>query len=112
MAKETFTKLTDDIDGTEASEELTFALRGIEYEIDLNAKNVAALEKALDKFVKAGRKVSRTRGPRGPVRRAGGRSSKEDLSAIRGWARANGYEVSNRGRISGAIREAYESASL
>jgi Lsr2 len=115
MAKETIVQLTDDLDGGEASEELTFALRGVEYEIDLSAKNVAALEKALAKFVNAGRKVGRTTTANRKSKAPRGRKdtgAKQDVSAIRTWARANGYEISNRGRISASIREAYESASL
>lgn len=116
MAKETIVQLTDDLDGGEAAEELTFALRGVEYEIDLSAKNVAALEKALAKFVNAGRRVSRTsttnRKARTPRGRKETNGAKQDVSAIRTWARDNGYEISNRGRISAGIREAYEAASL
>jgi hypothetical protein len=116
MAKETIVQLTDDLDGGEAAEELTFALRGVEYEIDLSPKNVAALEKALAKFVHAGRKVGRTtsisRKSKAPRSRKETNGAKQDVSAIRTWARENGYEISNRGRISAGIREAYESASL
>jgi hypothetical protein len=116
MAKETIVQLTDDLDGGDAAEELTFALRGVEYEIDLSSKNVAALEKALAKFVNAGRKVGRTttvnRKSRAPRGRRETNGAKQDVSAIRTWARNNGYEISNRGRISAGIREAYESASL
>jgi hypothetical protein len=108
MAKETFVRLTDDLDGSEAVEELTFALRGTEYEIDLNSKNVAALEKALEKFITAGRRV---RPVRGTTRRSAGTTPKEDLNALRDWARANGYRVADRGRVSAEVREAYFAAN-
>jgi hypothetical protein len=110
MAKTTIVHLTDDLDGNEAAEALTFGLRGVEYEIDLSAKNVAALEKALDKYIAAGRRVSRSR-PTPAARRgrsAGG--AKQDLGALREWARDHGYSVSDRGRIPGEIRQAYEAA--
>lgn len=108
MAKTTIVQLSDDIDGSEAVESLTFALRGVEYEIDLNAKNVTALEKALDKYVSAGRRVSRGRITRAtsPRRSAGAK----DLTDIRAWARKQGYKVSDRGRISQAITDAYAEA--
>jgi hypothetical protein len=110
MAKETFVQLTDDLDGSEAVEELTFALRGVEYEIDLNAKNAAALEKALEKFVVAGRKVSH-RAPRSVGRRPSAATPKEDLVALREWAKANGYRVADRGRVSAEVRDAFHAAN-
>jgi hypothetical protein len=107
MAKRTIVRLSDDIDGGEAVEQLTFALRGVEYEIDLSAKNVAALERVLAKYIAAGRKAKRGRGP---ARRSGPSSAKEDLAGIREWARANGMQVSNRGRISAEVRAAFDAA--
>jgi hypothetical protein len=106
MAKTTEVRLTDDLDGSDAVEELTFALRGTTYEIDLNAKNVAALEKALGKFINAGRKPTVTRRGRSLQPRRG----RDDAGAIRDWARENGFAVSNRGRIPAEIREAYSAA--
>jgi hypothetical protein len=37
-------------------------------------------------------------------------SDPKELAAIREWAGANGHEVSTRGRISQAVREAYAAA--
>jgi uncharacterized protein YciI len=110
MARETIIRLSDDLDGGEAIEEVTFALRGVDYEIDLSAKNVAALEKALEKFVTAGRKVSR-RGVATTGRRSASTGAKEDLTAIRTWAKANGYRVADRGRVSTEVRDAFHAAN-
>jgi Lsr2 len=109
MAKQTVTQLTDDLDGDEAVEELTFALRGVQYEIDLNAKNVAALEKALDKYITAGHRVVHHRAPRGSIKRSNG-SGPGETALIREWALASGYDVSSRGRISAEVRAAYDAA--
>jgi nucleoid-associated protein Lsr2 len=46
----------------------------------------------------------------GASARSNSRAPKEDLGAVREWARANGYQVSDRGRISGEVREAYAAA--
>lgn len=108
MAKQTIVQLTDDIDGGDAEESVQFGFRGVEYEIDLNAKNVAALEKALSKYIEASRRVPRNRAR--VVGRAGRSSGAEDLGAIREWARENGYEVADRGRIPAEIKEAYYAA--
>ena len=105
MARQTTVRLTDDIDGSEATEAVTFALRGVEYEIDLGAKNVAALEKALSRFIAAGRKVTRAR----PTPAAA--PARQEVSDIRQWAYANGYAVSSRGRIPSDVRDAYEAAT-
>jgi hypothetical protein len=108
MAKQMIVRLTDDLDGGEAIEEVIFAFRGVEYEIDLSAKNVVALEKALSRYISAGRRLSR-RGATGlKVRgRNGAISTNVDLSAIRAWGRANGFRVSSRGRVSADLRDAY-----
>jgi Lsr2 len=109
MAKSTIIQLTDDLDGSAAVEGVTFGFRGTEYEIDLNAKNVAALEKVLDRYITAGRKVSRSKS-NGAAGRRGRSSAKAGVGDLREWARANGYTVSDRGRIPGEIRDAYEAA--
>jgi hypothetical protein len=108
MARETLIKLTDDLDGTEAVESVTFALRGTEWELDLSPKNVAALEKALGKYMDAGRRVGRPKAKRAPRARA--KVTQGSVPEIRAWAAANGYTVSSRGRIPGEIREAFEAA--
>jgi hypothetical protein len=112
MAQRIVTELTDDTDGKPADETVTFALDGREYEIDLTAKNAAALRKAFDVYVKHGRRV----GGR-PVRsssRAGSSSSPSkgdvDTRAVREWAGKNGYELSARGRIPAKVMEAYRAA--
>jgi hypothetical protein len=108
VARETTTRFTDDIDGSAAETAVTFALRGVEYEIDLSGKNVAALEKALAKYIAAGRKAPRTLP--GQARRPESRTS-GDVGTIRAWARSNGYAVSSRGRIPAEVRQAYENAN-
>jgi hypothetical protein len=43
VAKQTITKLIDDLDKGEADETVKFGLDGVQYEIDLSAKNAAKL---------------------------------------------------------------------
>jgi hypothetical protein len=111
MAKETVVYLRDDLDGTEASETVRFGYQGVNYEIDLNEKNAAALAKALGKYVGAGRKQGRAVATSRPGRRTNGAASaSRDLNDIRAWAKTNGFDVSSRGRIAAAVLEAYEAA--
>ena len=115
LAKETTTHMTDDLDGSEAVEEVTFALRGVEYEVDLSSKNVAALDKLFEKYIKNARPVRHPRSPRGQAKgrgkaRSNGAADKGDVAAIRAWASEAGHAVSARGRISGTVRDAYHAA--
>jgi hypothetical protein len=106
MAKTTVVTLTDDLDGTKADRTVSFGWDGATYEIDLSKKNASALEKALAPYLGAGRKV---RGTAVRGRRTTG-SAKTDLTTVRAWAKANGHQVSNRGRIPASVIEAYNAA--
>ncbi|MGB0098935.1 MAG: Lsr2 family protein [Nocardioides sp.] len=108
MAQKVHIVLVDDIDGSEATETVSFGLDGTTYEIDLNDKNAAQLRDALAAYVGHGRKVGAAprRGRRSAAAAESGPSAKE----IREWARANGHEVPDRGRVSAEVREAYAAA--
>src|SRR5262245_19381399 len=104
MAQKVQITLVDDLDGSDAEETVTFGLDGATYEIDLNSKNAAKLRAALSTYVGNARKV----GGRRTTRRssAAGPSAAE----IREWARASGFEVPDRGRVSAEVRQAYDAA--
>lgn len=108
MAQRVNVVLVDDIDGDEASETVSFALDGVDYEIDLNEGNARALRDALTRYVDAGRRVGGRR-RRGQKAAAGG-STGPSAADIREWARANGWDVPERGRVSAEVREAYAAA--
>lgn len=114
MAQKVQVVLSDDLDGGSADETVTFALDGTGYEIDLSAKNAEALRQAFSQYVGHARRSGRTSGAlarrRAPAA-ATPRSSSTDNAAVRSWAKENGHDVSERGRISAAIREAYEKAN-
>jgi hypothetical protein len=99
--------MTDDLDGSDDAETISFGFGGVVYEIDLGQKNRAKLEKALAPFIEAGRRV-----PRGGRRRAADRSpgASVDRGAIRAWAKSVGIKVPERGRISADIMRQYEEA--
>lgn len=98
--------LEDDIDGGAADETVTFGLDGVTYEIDLNEDNAAALRDAMAAYVGAGRRAGGRRST--GRRKSSASSSSNGTSEIREWARANGYDVSERGRISADVKDAYE----
>jgi len=110
MAQKVQVLLVDDLDGGEADETVTFALAGKSYEIDLNTVNADKLRDALEPFTKGGRRTGgRASGGRGKARAASG--SGQDTAKIRAWAKENGYEVNDRGRVPATVREAYEKAN-
>lgn len=106
MAQKVEIRLVDDLDGGKADETVQFGLDGTTYEIDLSTKNANKLRDALSGYVADARRVGRKRGGR-KTRSASGATAAE----IREWARENGYEVSERGRVSTEIREAYAAAN-
>ncbi len=116
MAQKVQVVLIDDLEGGDAAETVTFGLDGVTYEIDLNEANAAKLRDALAVWVGNARKVtgrgSRSGGASSGARAGSGRrsASGEDTAAIREWAKSNGHQVSERGRISAAVREAYDKA--
>lgn len=108
MAQRVQVLLVDDLDGGEAAETVSFALDGVSYEIDLSESNAEKLRSSLSKWVgnarrSGGRKLTGRRGAN-----SGGR---RDLNAIREWGRQNGFQVSDRGRVSGELQAAYDRAN-
>jgi hypothetical protein len=113
MAKTVITQITDDLDGSNGAETLSFAYRGASYEIDLGRKNASAFDKVMKPYVDAARKVTTARGGRRASSngRRGSRSrAANEMATIREWARAKGFQVSDRGRISASIMDEYNAA--
>ncbi len=124
MAQKVQVILVDDVDGGEAAETVSFALDGVSYEIDVSEVNADKLRDALAPWVgharrvagrsSSGRARSSSSGGGGGRSRAasssGGAAPKHDLSDVRAWARENGYQVSDRGRVSSEVITAYEKA--
>lgn len=109
MAQRIHIILEDDLDGGAAEETVQFGLDGVAYEIDLSTTNAEALRSALSDWVGHAR-----RAPRGAAagRARGSRPSRARgaTSDVRQWLRANGHQVSDRGRISAALQEQYDRA--
>jgi hypothetical protein len=106
MAQRVNVVLVDDIDGSDADETVQFAVDGVEYEIDLTTAHAAELREAFALYVGHGRKVGGRGRRKGQRNGTGGTSAAE----IREWARANGWDVPDRGRVSAEVREAYAAA--
>ena len=109
MAQKVSISLTDDLDGSVATETVAFSIDGTSYELDLNARNASAFRKTFEKYVNVSRKVGRGHvvSPRRARRSSG---STVDASAVRAWAAANKIKVSNRGRISAEVLAQFQAA--
>lgn len=105
MAQRTVTVLIDDLTGKELpvnlGETVIFALDGVRYEIDVDAKGAEKLRAALFPYISAARRIT----PSGRVVRR--TKIAADPAAIRAWAASNGVKVSDRGRIPASIVEQY-----
>lgn len=110
------TTYVDDLDDTvEAEETVTFALDGTSYEIDLSAEHAASFRDDVATWVEHARRTSG--GRKSPARATtkstgAGRTStdRDRAGSVREWARANGHEVSDRGRIPATVQQAYDNA--
>ncbi|MET1134089.1 MAG: Lsr2 family protein [Aeromicrobium sp.] len=111
MAQRVITVLSSDISGKEIEpgkgETVSFALDGISYEIDLTTKEADELRAAFATYTEAGRRKT----ARIPARRGGSGRSPEELAHIRAWAKENGHEVSERGRIKKDVLDAFDAAN-
>jgi hypothetical protein len=110
MATKTIVELIDDLDGSHAVETVTFALDGETYEIDLNPDHAEALRENVGEFKACARAV-RGGSPKRQAKQSVRADRREDLPAIREWARVNGWpDVANRGRVQVEIVAAYDAA--
>ncbi|GLZ43178.1 Lsr2 family protein [Actinokineospora sp. NBRC 105648] len=115
MAQKTIVQLYDDLDGSTSDDirVVEFSLDGVQYEIDLTEANAERLREELADFVAAARRtggrIKRAAGP-ASAKPAGEGRSKEQTKAIRDWARQNGHDISERGRIPSAVVDAFETA--
>jgi hypothetical protein len=113
MASKTITVLTDDIDGKELKEgegqTVSFSVGRTQYQMDLSDKNLEKFYDTLKQYTDKARKVGSARiGSQSTG--AGARTDKSQLANIRQWAKSQGLTVSERGRISKEIRDAYDAA--
>jgi hypothetical protein len=105
MARRTVVSLEDDLDGSPADETVRFGIGGTIYEIDLSRKNAARFRKDLAPFIERARRPGRAQ--RRPVRTAASRRRSHD---IRVWARQQGIQLSERGRIPASVARRYDEA--
>jgi len=107
MAQRIQTLLIDDLDGGEAAGTVRFGLDGTEYEIDLSAAHSGELREALELYLAHARRAggAAMRAVRG---RRGG--APVDSVKVREWAKGQGIEIKDRGRVPADVVEQYKTA--
>jgi Lsr2 len=110
MAQKVQTLFIDDLDGSEAEGSVQFGLDGTDYEIDLNAEHAGELRAALGRYVSAARRVS---GTGRPASRSGRRSASSDVDTkdVRAWAKDQGIELKDRGRVPTSVVARFRAAT-
>jgi hypothetical protein len=108
MAQRIQTLLIDDIDGGEAAGTVRFGLDGTEYEIDLSAAHSDELRKALGQYLAHARQAGGTARSAARSRRG---SAAVDTAKVREWAKGQGIEVKDRGRVPADVIERYKTAA-
>jgi hypothetical protein len=110
MAQKIQTLFIDDLDGSPAEGTVRFALDGAHYEIDLNAVHAKDLRTALARYTEAARKI--IGGTRRPARNTG-KTAADGLSTteIRDWAKANGFDIKERGRVPADVIAKFRAAT-
>ena len=125
MAQKTTVTLVSDLSGKdieEGGQTVDFALDGVSYEIDLDEAEANELRDQLAVYIENGRRTGGRRNGRASrvaassttpasaaTKASAGTTSaeREENKKIRVWAKENGYQVSDRGRIPGEVSEAY-----
>lgn len=110
MAQQFHVRFIDDLDGTDLGDKantITFAFEGKEYSIDLSDANADIFREAMKPYINAGHRVtgSKTKTSRRST------TSADETKRVREWARSNGHEVSDRGRIPAEVMQAYTAAN-
>jgi hypothetical protein len=113
VAQRTVIRLVDDLNDSEivdgGGETVNFALDGRRYEIDLTNDHANEMRSALDRYVRAARKVG-GRQSRARVSATGPRAADYSTQAVRAWAKANRIDVSPRGRIPQSVVDRFRAA--
>lgn len=121
MVQRTQVVMIDDLDDEELppgeGQTVRFSVDDSVYEMDLSAKNAGKLRQALQPYVGKARRVGSARrldigsqSTGAGAGRSSTRAGKDQLAAMRDWARRNGYQVSDRGRVSKNIQDAFHAA--
>lgn len=98
--------VSDDADGD--TQTLDFSYRGADYQMDLSARDARALDKLLAPVLAASRLKDKRPVTRRPATKTPG--GVPVAKAVRAWAKTEGIEVSDRGRVAADVVKRYQDA--
>ena len=109
MAQKVQVMLLCDLDdgNVDADETLQFSLGSTAYEVDVCAKHAQQIRDGLQPFIAQARKISAVSAGRRRQRTTG---SRQETASIRSWAKDQGIQVNERGRIPASVVKEYEAA--
>lgn len=114
MAQHVVTTVVSDMSGKKLTdsdgESIEFAHRGVHYTIDLTKKEARDFDKALAPYVEHATVVQPRRTSSRSKRSSAKKGSSAQLREIREWARTNGFDVADRGRVRAEVVAAFEAA--
>jgi Lsr2 len=110
MAQRIQAYFIDDIDGSEAEGTVRFGLDGAEYEIDLSTAHAKELRNTLERYIQAARRVTGA-GSRRARRERNAPADRPSSTEVRSWAREQGIEVKDRGRIPAEVVVKFRAAT-
>lgn len=113
MAQRVQTVLISDLSGDEVEagrEAVSFGYQGVNYVIDLTAKEAEGFDKAIAMYVAHARKAGRS--PRRGSSSGGSVSpaNKDRISNLKRWASEQGIDYPKRGRLPKSLTDAYDAA--
>ena len=100
----------DDIDGSEAEGTVGFGLDGAHYEIDLSQVHARSCAPSWPAMPQPAARSPEPPGAR-PAQRGKAAAGGQSTTEIRDWARANGLEVKDRGRIPADVVAGFQAAT-
>jgi hypothetical protein len=111
VAQQIQTLFIDDLDGSPAEGTVRFGLDGTDFEIDLNAGHAQALRGVLAPYVSAARRGPGIRRPSRRGRTASASAGGPGSAEVRDWAKNQGIEVKDRGRIPAELVVKFKAAT-
>ena len=115
MARREIVVLQDDLDGSEGDvRSVKFGFEGSSYEIDLGPANHDKLALALAPFVAAARKESGRKAVAVATRAKAPTAAEQRAfnQRVREWAKKQGEDVNDRGRVPAKLIDMYTAAGL